>query len=102
MELTPRGTAMGFTLLSVGQQARNAFDGAIARRFAEGDDEVTIRVLREQREDGIAALANLALKAPGGAFVPLTEVVSLRERQGLLGHPAGGCANRCCGLGRSR
>ncbi|MCC0015700.1 MAG: efflux RND transporter permease subunit [Rhodobiaceae bacterium] len=83
MQLTPRGTALGFTLQSVGQQVRDAFDGAIARRFADGDDEVTIRVVREQREEGIAALANLALKAPNGVFVPLTEIVSLRERQGF-------------------
>ncbi len=83
MELTPRGTALGFTLLSVGQQVRNAFDGAIARRFADGDDEVTVRVLREQRDGGAAALAGLALKAPNGAFVPLTEIVTLRERQGF-------------------
>ncbi|MFN0262396.1 efflux RND transporter permease subunit [Tepidamorphus sp. 3E244] len=83
MELTPRGTALGFTLQSVGQQVRNSFDGAIARRFADGDDEVTIRVVREQAEEGIAALTNLALKSPTGSFVPLTEIVTLNERQGF-------------------
>ena len=40
-------------------------------------------MLREQRETGVAALSSLALKAPNGAFVPLTEVVTLRERQGF-------------------
>ena len=83
MALTPRGTALGFTLQSVGQQVRDAFDGAIARRFAEGEDEVTIRVLRDQPEDGFAALENLSLKSPQGIFVPLTEIVTLNERQGF-------------------
>lgn len=83
MALTPRGTALGFTLSSVGQQVRNAFDGAIAHRFAEGEDEVTVRVQREQTEDGFAALDNLSLKSPAGMFVPLTEIVTLTERQGF-------------------
>lgn len=83
MELTARGTALGFTLRSVGQQVRNAIDGAIAHRFAQGDDEVTIRVLHDQGEDGVAALSNLALKSPGGVFVPLSEVVRFSERQGF-------------------
>lgn len=82
MTLTPRGAALGFTAESVGQQVRNAFEGAIARRVPAGDEEVTIRVRRVQAVPGLAALGNLSLRAPSGEFVPLSEIVNLTEKQG--------------------
>lgn len=83
MRLTPRGTALGFSLDGVGRQIRDAFEGATPRRFAKGDDEVAIRITRESRDAGTAALRNFELKSPAGEFVPLTEIVSLTERQGF-------------------
>ncbi len=83
MELLPRGAALGFTIDEVGRQVRNAFDGAIPRRFAQGDDEVTIRVTRTSRDAGGNKLRNFELRSPTGEFVPLEEVVSLREKQGF-------------------
>jgi len=80
-KLTPRGTALGFTGQSVGRQVRNAFEGAIATRFARGDEEVTVRVLRAQEVGGIAALNNVYLLTPQGERVPLREVVKISERQ---------------------
>ncbi len=79
--LTPRGRAFGFTGATVGRQIRNAFEGAVATRFARNDDEITVRVLRAQETGGIAALKNVYLRAPDGTRVPLTEVVSTSERQ---------------------
>ncbi|MEO1140814.1 MAG: efflux RND transporter permease subunit, partial [Pseudomonadota bacterium] len=83
MELLPRGAALGFTIDEVGNQVRNAFDGAIPRRFAEGDDEVTIRVTRVSRDEGGNKLRNFELRSPEGEFVPLEEVVKLSEKQGF-------------------
>ncbi len=80
-ELTPRGTALGFTGQSVGRQVRNAFEGAIATRFARGDEEITVRVLRLQEAEGYAALQALYLTTPNGDRVPLLEVVRLQERR---------------------
>jgi multidrug efflux pump subunit AcrB len=80
-KLTPRGTALGFTGQSVGRQVRNAFEGAIATRFARGDDEITVRVRRTQEVGGVAALYNVYLRTPLGARVPLHEVVEISERQ---------------------
>jgi len=82
MELTPRGTALGFTAEMVGNQVRNAFEGAIARRVPAGDEEVTIRVRRVQDVPGLAGLGSLSLRAPSGEFVPLSEIVDLTEEQG--------------------
>ena len=83
MELLPRGAALGFTIEEVGRQMRNAFEGSIPRRFAEGDDEVTIRVTRTTKDVGGAALRNFELRAKNGDFVPLEKIVSLTERQGF-------------------
>ncbi|MEL6947801.1 MAG: efflux RND transporter permease subunit, partial [Pseudomonadota bacterium] len=83
MELTPRGAALGFTIDDVGRQLRNAFEGAIPRRFAQGEDEITVRVSKIMRQQGTAALRNLELKSRAGEFVPLSEVVKITERQGF-------------------
>ncbi|MGH1419237.1 MAG: efflux RND transporter permease subunit [Hyphomicrobiaceae bacterium] len=80
-ELTPKGTALGFTGNMVGQQVRNAFEGAIARRFARGEEEITIRVKRPQDVAGRGDLERLYLVTPNGDRVPLSEVVTLKERR---------------------
>ncbi len=81
--LTPRGAALGFTPQSIGEQLRNAFEGAIARRFARNAEEVTIRVLQKKHGRGIQALRDLYLKSPSGAHVPLLEVADIREQSGF-------------------
>ncbi|MGI9365527.1 MAG: efflux RND transporter permease subunit [Rhizobiaceae bacterium] len=83
MQLTDRGASLGFTIDDVGRQLRNAFEGAIPRRFADGDDEITIRVSRIMPNNGTAALRNFQMKSPVGEFVPLDEVVSITEKQGF-------------------
>jgi len=83
IEVTPRGTALGFTAESVGTQVRNSFEGAIATRFARASEEITVRVKRIQRLDGIEALRSMYLRSPSGERVPLTEVVTLREKPGF-------------------
>ena len=79
--LTPRGTALGFTGASIGRQVRNAFEGSIATRFARGDEEITVRVMRTQEGDGLAALQDVHLRTTDGIRVPLTDVVTITERQ---------------------
>ncbi len=83
MQLTPRGSSLGFSMDEVGRQIRDAFEGAVPRRFASGDDEIAIRVSRISKDEGTAALRNFELRSAGGEFVPLVEVVSMTERQGF-------------------
>ncbi|MEO1719992.1 MAG: efflux RND transporter permease subunit, partial [Pseudomonadota bacterium] len=80
-EVTPKGTALGFNGQSVGRQIRNAFEGAIATRFARGDEEIIVRVQRTQERDGLAALRDVYLLSSNNERVPLTEIVSITERQ---------------------
>jgi multidrug efflux pump subunit AcrB len=79
-ELTPRGTALGFTAASVGKQVRHVFEGAVATQFPRGNEEITVRVLHRQSVPGIGALQHVSLRAPNGTRVPLTDVVKFRER----------------------
>lgn len=83
MALKPRGAALGFTIDDVGRQLRNAFEGAIPRRFADGDDEITVRISKIMRETGTAGLRSFQLRSPAGEFIPLEEVVTITERQGF-------------------
>lgn len=83
MKLTPRGTALGFSIEDVSGQVRDAFSGTVPRRFAIGDEEIAIRVKRISRDIGSAALRNFELKSAAGDLVPLIEVVSLSEQQGF-------------------
>lgn len=83
LELTPRGRALGFTTQSVGSQVRNAFEGAIAKRFARGDDEITVRVMYDGEDRGLGGLDALHLRSPTGNWVPLGEVARLREKTGF-------------------
>ena len=83
IEVTPRGRALGFTTESVGRQVRNAFEGAIAKRFARDDEEITVRVLYARDSLSEADLRGLYLLSPGGQQVPLAEVVAFREKTGF-------------------
>jgi len=83
VKVTPRGEALGFTTENVGRQLRDAMDGAIAMRFARGDEEVTVRVRLPESDQTEALLANLKLRSPNGMQVPLADVVELSERPGL-------------------
>lgn len=83
MTMTPRGSALGFTLDDIGSQVRNAIEGAVPRRFARDDDEVTIRITQTSTLEGTAALRAMQLKSPAGNDVPLMEIVNLSEQQGF-------------------
>lgn len=83
LSLTPRGKALGFTTESVGRQVRNAFEGAIAKRFARGDEEVDVVVQLDRDDLANMALEDLYLRGPTGAEVPLGEVVSMESKRGF-------------------
>ena len=83
LELTPRGQALGFATEQVARQVRATYQGAIAVRFARGDEEVTIRVRSAEadRRRGLEGLLDLNLRSPSGENVRLSEVVRVVEQQ---------------------
>jgi multidrug efflux pump subunit AcrB len=83
MELTDTGRAMGFTTLAVAREVRNAFEGAVAKRFAREQEEIIVRVKLAESTRVRDTIRDLYLRAPDGAEVPLTEVVTLTRRVGF-------------------
>jgi multidrug efflux pump subunit AcrB len=83
LEVTARGRALGFDTQSVGRQVRGAFQGAIAKRFPRGDEEVLVRVQYPREAVDGATLDDLYLRAPSGAEVSLSEVVRRRDKVGF-------------------
>ena len=83
LTVTPRGHALGFTTESAARQVRAAFEGTIARRFARGDEEVTIRVRLPRDALTESDLRRGHLRSPAGLEVPLAEVVDFTEKTGF-------------------
>ncbi|WP_419798479.1 MAG: efflux RND transporter permease subunit [Terasakiella sp.] len=83
LELTPHGQALGFTTQDVARQVRDNFDGAVAKRFPRGDEEVLIRVQFDRNHINETDLNGLYLRSPSGAEVPLAQVVRLRTKTGF-------------------
>ena len=83
LEVTSAGHAMGFTTEDVGRQVRNAIDGAVAKRFPRGDEEVWIRVQLDRKSLDTAALQSLYLRSPAGLEAPVSEIVSMRRETGF-------------------
>lgn len=80
LEATPRGRALGLTTDAIVAQVRNVYQGAVAMRFAAGDEEVTIRVKQDGADLSVAGLLDMMLRTPSGAQVRLGDVVALDER----------------------
>ncbi|WP_101758616.1 efflux RND transporter permease subunit [Oceanicoccus sp. KOV_DT_Chl] len=84
IELTPQGRAMGFTTQSVAGQIRNAYEGAIAKRFSQDQEEIIVRVKHPEHSKDSVNLRDLYLvPAEGLSRVPLSEVVSFNQTVGF-------------------
>lgn len=81
MHLTPRGTALGFTLASLGTQIRDAFEGRTVDTIASNNDEIAIILKRNSDLTGSSALRDLWVRASSGTYVPLSSVVTFSERE---------------------
>ena len=90
LEVNTRGEVLGFTNSIIGNLTRANLEGAIAKRFARDDEEVTLRVLQPRRGVVPKQLADIELPVPnsgqGGRsprYVPLTAVVDIVEQPGF-------------------
>ncbi|MCB1746158.1 MAG: efflux RND transporter permease subunit [Gammaproteobacteria bacterium] len=83
LRVNARGRALGFTTADVARQVRDAIDGAVAKRFPRGDEEIWIRVQLAREQVGHGLLERVYLRAPGGAEVPLTSVVDFGDALGF-------------------
>ncbi len=79
-KLRPEGRTLGLTSDEIGQQVRNAFYGALAKRQLRGTNEIEVRAKlpHEQRKD-LYNLENLVVQTPEGMEVPLMDVVTVEK-----------------------
>ncbi len=86
LEVNARGAALGFDNQMVGSAARNNLEGAISKRFARADEEVTVRVLQPRQAAAPRQLEDIDLPVPNTnpvRYVPLSSVVDILERPGF-------------------
>ena len=67
LEVNARGEALGFTNAMIGNLTRANLEGAIAKRFAREDEEVTLRVLQPRDGTSPKRLEDIELPVPGSA-----------------------------------
>lgn len=83
MRLTPKGSALGFSIDEVGRQVRQAFEGSTAYRFVENGEEVTVKVSLNSDRQGSSILRDLFIRNANGQRIPLGEIVNFDETQGF-------------------
>lgn len=83
IRLSPLGRSLGFTVQSIGNQVRDALDGAVVKRFPRGDEVVTVRLSRPANEVATDNLNALRLITPQGNYVSLGDVASVDRRLGF-------------------
>lgn len=86
LEVNNHGAALGFNNQMIGAAARNNLQGAIAKRFAREDEEVTVRVLQPVQGERARQLEDIDLQVPGSnppRYVPLIDVVDILEQPGF-------------------
>jgi multidrug efflux pump subunit AcrB len=78
--ITPAGRSLGLTSREIARQVRNSYYGAEAIRQQRGRNEIRVRVrLPESERDTEFSLEEMIVRTPGGAEVPLREVVEVKR-----------------------
>jgi multidrug efflux pump subunit AcrB len=83
LELTPQGQALGFTIDGLGSTLRNRLGGIEAATYPEGPRSATIRVELPTGELTADFLDRTQMRADGGIYVPLADIVSVERRTGF-------------------
>ncbi|KNX41870.1 Antibiotic efflux pump membrane transporter ArpB [Roseovarius tolerans] len=83
LDLTPQGSAMGFTIDDLGRILRHRVNGIEAATYPDGPRSAEVRVELPRGELTADFLDTMQLRAPSGQYVPLADVVSVTERTGF-------------------
>ncbi|MCU9848590.1 efflux RND transporter permease subunit [Defluviimonas sp. WL0024] len=83
LELTPQGRALGFTVEALGRELRNRLSGIEAATFPAGTRTAKIRVELPERELSADFLDRTLLRSAAGAYVPLSDIVTVTARSGF-------------------
>lgn len=83
LDLTAQGQALGFTIDGLGQVLRNRLNGIEAATYPDGPRSATIRVELPKGELTADFLERTFLRAQGGEYVPLSDIVAVTRRTGF-------------------
>ena len=83
LDLTARGQALGFTIDGIGRVLRNRLNGIEAATYPEGTRSATIRVELPGDELTADFLDRTLMRAPSGAYVPLSDIVTVNRQAGF-------------------
>lgn len=83
LNLTPRGEALGFNTDQIGTELFNRLRGIDAAEFPLGMQTGTIRVSLPESELDASFLSRTRIRSSSGAFVPLSEIVSVDSKLGF-------------------
>ncbi|MCA8882317.1 MAG: efflux RND transporter permease subunit, partial [Rhodobacteraceae bacterium] len=83
LDLTPQARVLGFTIDEVGDVLRQRLNGIEAARFPDGIRTATIRVEVPDAEKTADFLQRMLMRAPSGQYVPLADLVTVRQEPGF-------------------
>ncbi|KAA8614203.1 efflux RND transporter permease subunit [Salipiger aestuarii] len=83
LQLTPQGDALGFTIDDLGTVLRHRLAGIEAATFPDGPRSAEIRVELPESEQTADFLDRMQMRTPGGAYVPLADIVSVSRQTGF-------------------
>lgn len=83
LDLTPQGQALGFTTDGLSRVLRHRINGIEAATYPDGPRSAEIRVELPESELTADFLERMMLRAPSGAYVPLSDIVTVERRTGF-------------------
>ena len=83
LELTPQGRALGFTIDGIGRELRNRLGGITAASFPVGVRSADVTVRMPDADIGTDFLETTRLRTQAGAYVPLSDVVTVSTKAGF-------------------
>ena len=86
IRLKPSGAALGFTVANIAQQVRASVFGQEAHVFADGGEDIDVRVTAEGVSNGsLSGIESMWVIGTDGRAVPLSEVASIDDGGGYAG-----------------
>jgi multidrug efflux pump subunit AcrB len=80
-----RAAMFGLTVAQISLAVRQAFEGAVATKYRDGDEEIDVLVkFEESARNNLASLTDMTIAAPNGALVPFGELARIDIKQGYM------------------
>jgi multidrug efflux pump subunit AcrB len=83
LNLTPQGQALGFSIETLGADLRDRLNGIEAATYPDGPRSAAIRVELPDAELTADFLDRTLMRAEGGSYVPLADIVTVERRAGF-------------------